>query len=124
MDDGYQNVNVDVNDTLCQSYSLLTYLGYEISFNRIVTQMQMIEMYRMLLSNNRFVKALSDVMYPKNNKLWRDFTHPDEPFIVMNKKKILWKINETLDTWENYGYYYFIGNGKCPSVSISKKSKK
>lgn len=126
VEDGYQDIQVDVNDTLCQSYSLLTYLGYKIRSDKKERQMQMIEMYRRLLSYEPFVKELSEEVIdnPENRKYWIDYTRHNEPFMVMKTQKILEEIEKTLETWKDYGYHYFIGDGTCPLISISKKSKK
>ena len=33
----------------------------------------------------------------------------------MTLSNILQKINEVLTEWKHYGYWYFIGEGKCPT---------
>lgn len=112
---GYQNMDVNKNDTLCQSYSLLTYFNKNIDADQKQRQMDMVDMYRNILSNGEFILKLDVVMITKNKKLWRDYTKKNEPYIKMNKKVILQKIFDVLDKWEEYGYWFFIGEGKCPS---------
>ena len=75
--------------------------------------MNMIQMYRTILSNEDFIGKLDEVINSSNKKLWIDYSNPNR-YIKMNKINILKKINEVLDDWRNYGYWYFIGDGKCP----------
>ena len=70
----YQNIEVDENDTLCQSYSLMAYL--RIPFDKTPSDeatveqkrskhMAMITMYRDLLNNEEFVELFNtDITYP------------------------------------------------------------
>jgi hypothetical protein len=114
VDNGYQNININKNDTLCQSYSLLTYLNIDIDPDQKQRQMDMIAMYREILSNSLFLKKLDEITLNEDNKkLWTDYTQNTKKFIVMDKQKILKKINDVLDKWEAYGYLYFIGKGTC-----------
>ena len=113
VDDGLQNLKVNINDTLCQSYSLLTYFGIKIVKDSIINQMNMIQIYRTILSNEDFIGKLDEVINSSNKKLWIDHSSAKR-YIKMNKINILKKINKVLDDWENYGYWYFIGDGKCP----------
>ena len=58
---GYQNPDRDLNDTLCQSYTLLKYLGYTLPSGttaaaRKKLQMEMVNMYRKILKNQKFTK--------------------------------------------------------------------
>lgn len=119
VDDRYQDQNVNVNDTLCQSYSLLTYFGIPINPDQKQRQMDMIDMYRKILSSKKFVKNLDDIIHNENgnDKLWIDYTKVEEEYVVMNKRVILQKIYDVLDKWQRYGFYYFIGKGKCPRVA-------
>lgn len=107
----YQNLNININDTLCQSYSLLTYFNIKIKKSQKQRQMDMIKMYRDILSNQEFITKLNEVIHSGNNHLWIDYTKQKKIYIKMNKKNIIDKINKVLDTWEEYGYNYFIGNG-------------
>jgi hypothetical protein len=123
VDNGYQNIFINKNDTLCQSYSLLTYFNKNIVPDQKQRQMDMIKMYRKIISNKKFIRILDEIIYPDNNNLWIDFTNVDanssnKKYITMNKDLILQKINDVLNNWEEYGYWYFIGNGKCPSTNI------
>jgi hypothetical protein len=126
VDTGYQNILINKNDTLCQSYSLLTYFKIPINPDQKQRQFDMIAMYRdYLLSNPTFIAELNDIITNKdNNKLWTDYTYNNTnnkiKYVVMDKRGILQKIKNVLTKWENYGYLYFIGDGKCP---INKRLK-
>jgi hypothetical protein len=127
---GYQDLNVDINDTLCQSYSLLTYFGFPFDTTKSAVattimkynkQLTMIEMYRYILANKDFVKAFSDeIVFEDNNKLWTDTTGT-KPFYIIEKYKkaapIIKNIHNVLNMWELYGWSYFVlgGDGKIPT---------
>lgn len=118
---GNQNTDVDVNDNLCQSYSLLSYFKIPISKSKKAKQMAMVKMYRTkLLDNKEFVDKLDDVIFPKNKGVWINNTRtPKDTYpLQMNKANILAEIRKTLNEWESYGYNHFIGTGTCP---IAKK---
>lgn len=119
---GHQLINVDKNDTLCQSYSLLSYFGKPISTDKVIRQKDMITMYRKILKDERFIKLLDDVIFPANKLKWKLYTE-EKGYIPMNKQKLIKDIQNTLDEWEEYGYHYFIGDGKCPSVKSKIKTK-
>jgi hypothetical protein len=126
--DEYQNVDVDTNDTLCQSYSLMNYFG--IQFNKKPSkkasveikrgrQMEMIKMYRKIISNQRFLDGLDEIIKNKlNKKIWEDTVDSANPFYIIEKLKtsenIVRNIGNLLIVWEAYGWVYFIGDGKCP----------
>jgi hypothetical protein len=115
VDSGYQNILVNKNDTLCQSYSLLTYFNIPINPDQKQRQLDMIAMYRKLLSNPNFIAGLNDIITTKeNSRLWTDYTNNKKKYVVMDKRNVLQKINSVLTKWGNYGYWYFIGEGKCP----------
>jgi len=126
---GYQNTNINTNDTLCQSYSLLTYLKKPIDDDQKQRQMDMIQMYREILSNPSFLKEFDIVINDERNKqLWKVDPEVNDPrkvvFIEMDTAQILKDIHDVLDKWEKYGYLYYIGDGKCPkSKSKSKPIK-
>ena len=135
----YQNVTVDVNDTLCQSYSLMNFMQIPFDKTPSITatikqkkekQMAMIGMYRQLLSDPKFIKTVSDeIMHPANDKLWSDSVDDDHPFYILERYKnisdIIQNIQQVLDVWEKYGWQYFIKKGKCISQTTGgMKSKK
>jgi hypothetical protein len=119
---GYQNTLIDVNDNLCQSYALMSYL--DIPFDKTpsstasveqkrMKQMAMINMYRNILENKDFVKIfINEVVFEKNNKLWTDWVN--RKFYIIQKlsaARIIKHIKKVLDAWENYGWRYFVGDG-------------
>lgn len=122
----YQNLSVDINDTLCQSYSLMKYL--QIPFyttpSKTATiaikkerQMTMINMYRTILNNDQFINSLSnEIVFETNNTLWLDSVNHKNNFYIIKKFKnaapIINNIHRVLDIWEDYGWCYFIENGK------------
>lgn len=85
--------------------------------------MDMIALYRRIISNKQFLKKIDDILdHPGNKEYWKDYTHEEgRDYILMNKDHILQKINHVLDEWENYGYWYFIGEGTCPSTKKKMK---
>jgi hypothetical protein len=136
---GYQDEKIDINDTLCQSYSLMTY--FRIPFDqtpaRLSTddqkrsrQMEMIKMYRWFLSNPKFVERfLAEFVfegYKRDKKrngnwgddVWVDRIHHKNKFLIIEKylatpEKIIENIHRVLNIWEAYGWMYFIGDGTC-----------
>jgi hypothetical protein len=115
---GHQDMGINKNDTLCQSYSLLSYFDIPIVADLRQRQLDMIDMYRnVLLGNPAFVKALGDVTISANRTRWEDFTHPyTGHYIPVGKTALLSNIRRVLDEWEAYGYLYFIGNGRVGRV--------
>ena len=122
VDDGYQNIYKNKNDTLCQSYSLLNYFDIDIPTDKKERQMEMVQMYRSML--NGTIDGFEDVDFkqiinneilkvPGNKKLWHNFV-TDKGSISMNKTTLFKNIENTLDEWEEYGYWFFIGKGECP----------
>ena len=122
VDEGYQDIYKNKNDTLCQSYSLMNYFDIEISDDKKERQMEMIKMYRDILDGTLdnfdaidFKDVLNrEILSVKANKqLWRNFV-TGRGFISMNKNTFFNNIYKTLDEWEDYGYWFFIGKGNCP----------
>lgn len=120
---GYQDPLADINDTLCQSYSLMSYL--ELPFDQtpsiIATEKQkyekqliMIKMYRNILKNKKFINAFSnEIVYEENNHLWEDTVNHKNTFYLIQRLKsgarIINNIKKVLDAWETFGWRYFIG---------------
>jgi len=121
--EGYQDFDVDINDNLCQSYSLMTYLN--IDFDKTPSNeatiemkhnkhMSMIGMYRTLLANEEFIEEFNELIHPGNNKLWKDDMFRFNIIQRYNTgEKIITVIKKVIDIWEKYGWMYFIGNGEC-----------
>lgn len=139
-DDGYQNININKNDTLCQSYSLLTYFDrnffnnpnfikpntpQQIQQNQIQIQMDMIQLYRDILQDKKFIKLLNDNIDYENTNLeekWKDIYGDVMPSMTFNRDLIN-KILNTLNVWEKYGYWFFIKDGKCPRNNKNTKKR-
>lgn len=128
VDKGYQNINVDINDNLCQSYSLMNY--FKLPFDKTPSDkadrlqkyskhVAMISMYRGLLKNAEFIeKFISEIVQRENNKLWTDTTDDENGFYIIEKyrktpEKIFDNIMRVLNIWEDYGWHYFVEDGKC-----------
>lgn len=113
----HQDLTKNLNDTLCQSYSLMNYFGIKISRVRRKKQEDMVRMYKTLLNNEEFVKKLNDdiLTNKKNKKIWMDYSKPIKPpqYLDMNVNNLVKNINTVLDNWNDYGYNYFIGDGDC-----------
>jgi hypothetical protein len=121
---GYQDPEVDINDTLCQSYTLMSYL--EIPFDKTPSkfatdrqkydkQLSMIKMYRTILKNKDFINAFSnEIVYEENNHLWEDTVNHKHPFYVIQKLKtgarIINNIKRVLEAWKAFGWRYFISS--------------
>jgi len=130
---GIQNMSVNVNDTLCQSYSLLLYLRefhefVHLSFTQgdsIGNQMDIIKMYRILLQNSNLTDFLKD--YISNyDVMWIDYTDESEPLLKplysgVNSPKLIQKINQVLDEWQDYGYNFFIRDPKKEYTNYKTK---
>ena len=110
----HQDLKKNLNDTLCQSYSLMNYFGIKISRVRRKKQEDMVRMYKTLLNNDEFVKKLNDdiLTNKKNKKIWVDYSKPKK-YLDMNVNNLVKNINMVLDNWNDYGYNYFIGDGDC-----------
>ena len=133
--DDIQDLHKNVNDTLCQSYSLMNFFeipiqasgkkGEQTEISQEKNQMSMIKMYRDILNGTLenyegidFKEILTNeiLSVKKNKKLWRNFLMKRGH--INMKPEILFKnIEDTLDEWEEFGYWFFIGNGECPTHS-------
>jgi hypothetical protein len=119
----YQNIYINKNDTLCQSYTLLRYLGYNfnLKMTRKEIQSRMCQMYKKIIENEQFIHIIKKEVLPlsENKNRWIDYTKDNEPFITMkllrgsnnNYEYLFRNINDVLSKWESYGYSYFIGEG-------------
>jgi hypothetical protein len=112
-----QNIRVNIYDTLCQSYTLLTYFDRKIYKTHKARQMEMIRMYRDILNNRTLVKKIqNEIVDNKRNKgLWSDYTQNIDGNVMldMDMSTILRNIRDTLNKWEDYGYRHFTKEGKC-----------
>jgi len=122
-----QNTNRDVNDTLCQSYSLMTYMGTPNKTHhtqRKTRQMEIIHMYRDILKNKEFIQEFKNIIKRSikgkktpvgNQPEWKEYKHHKikkeywEVFKI-NNIDFIERIHNTLNDWERFGYNYFIGN--------------
>ena len=127
VEDEYQDVDIDVNDTLCQSYSLLNYFAIPFDKTPSATasigvkrsrQLAMVNMYMKIIKNKEFLKKFDEIVKNKKNKhLWEDTIDNNNTFYIIEKFKksepIIRIITNILYVWEAYGWQFFIGNGKC-----------
>ena len=125
VDEKYQNILVNKNDTLCQSYTLMKYLNKPIPRGMKERQMDMIKMYRNILRKQHFQTELQQVLSvmqrallqkqpDKDVVLWKDYTKNRSPALNVGYADIYYQIHNTLDNWEKFGYHHFIKDGVCP----------
>jgi len=105
-----QDMNIDKNDTLCQSYSLLTFFNLSIDENKVKRQMDMINMYESILESKYFRKTLEETI-DIPNRAWRDYRAEGNPPFTIQKSSFYSAIKRTLNHWREYGYHFFIGKG-------------
>ena len=137
VDERYQDIKVDINDNLCQSYSLMTYLG--IPFDKTPSkkasskikqgrQMKMIKMYRDFLDDDEFMKIFAyEFIHKKNDRKWKDTVDKDNKFFIVKvyrtADKIVKNIRRVLDVWERYGWMFFVRKGECIKGSGSTRKR-
>lgn len=138
VDIGYQNISVDINDTLCQSYSLMALLDidFDTTPSKNATREQkyskhlaMINMYRKIVSNKGFTREFNKIVLDADNlRLWEDSVNDTHVFYIIEKYKkpavIISKIKHVLDVWEKWGWQYFVGDGKCEKLKQDGGSKR
>jgi len=131
--DDIQDLHKNVNDTLCQSYSLMNFFeipiqssgkkGEQTEISQERNQMSMIKMYRDILNGTleefkgiNFKEILTNQILSdkRNKKLWRNFV-AGKGHISMTPKVLFKNIEDTLTQWEEFGYWFFIGKGECPT---------
>ena len=122
-----QNTNRDVNDTLCQSYSLMTYMGRPNKrhhMQRKTRQMEIIDMYRDILKNKEFIQEFKNIIKLSikgkktplgNQPEWKEYKHHKNQkeyweVFKINNIDFIERIHNTLNDWERFGYNYFIGS--------------
>lgn len=119
---GFQNIFINKNDTLCQSYTLMKYLNKPIPMGMKQRQMEMIKMYRNIIKRSHFkteLRGMVEIMQKslkkkkKNTVLWKDYTTARNTKLNKTYEKIYEEIIKVLDKWEKYGYLYFMKEGKC-----------
>ena len=69
VDEGLQNTNINKNDTLCQSYTLLKYLNKPIEKNMKKRQMEMIKMYKNIIKRDYFKDELRGMVEIMKRKI-------------------------------------------------------
>lgn len=115
----FQDIAINVNDTLCQSYTLLKAFGG--LDGRVPepggrarhkeVQLLMIQLYRYLVGYERtwFRELLMDLEL----RTWVDFKDNERPFAETASQvdEIIGNIHNVLTEWEEYGHLYFTGAG-------------
>ncbi len=130
-EDGLQDLAININDTLCQSYSLMNYFEIPIPEDQKEKQMAMIKMYRDIINGTlepfegtNFKEIIKREILDRrtNRTLWRNYVSKGHVNTSMNT--LFKNINDTLDEWEQYGYWFFIGKGVCPDGGLGMGKKK
>ena len=139
VDAGIQNILVHPHDTLCQSYSVMKYMGNipkdtPLSEN---LQKQMVDMWRTLLNNKKIQEHIVHASqqyknYPELQRLAKINNLKAigkekaiakrlkqagiDPYLFQNitprSKDLINKIQDVLNEWEDYGWYWFMMNKK------------
>ena len=110
VDEGLQNIHTYPQDTLCQSYSVMKYLGLIKDTDEKPTknlQNRMAKMWKDIVSN----KNISDqiIFSVKQKSDDGEFLMKD---ISPRSSGIINKINKVLDEWCDYGWRYFSSKKK------------
>ena len=150
MDKSHQNMKINKNDTLCQSYTLLKYLGKPLDkifakkLNRtektLLVHDEMIKMYSEIIANEKFIEEFNKVNFygsvdSSGKKMFRNYSktyekdskkyQKGEPVALnLHNHQIIEQIKDVLQKWHNYGYFYFIGTGKCNGKKIVPLNEK
>ena len=99
-----KTVQVNPNDTLCQSYSLAYYNGIPLPTHDIL-----INMYKNILRDGKFMKKVDAEILknPENKNHWKIYKNGIETSknVSMNKKNIIKNISRVLDIWDSS--YFF-----------------
>ena len=71
----YQNIYINKNDTLCQSYTLLRYLGYNfnLKMTRKEIQSRMCQMYKKIIENGEDYENLKKNRFENSSELVKRF---------------------------------------------------
>ena len=122
VDEGLQNILVNKNDTLCQSYSLLKFFNKPLAIDDMKEiQSEMVRMYKELLKQRKFKEELCgmlEIMQEKiengeeaDDTIWKDHTCDTKPPLLMDINTLYHNILLVLEKWEKFGYLYFIKDG-------------
>lgn len=113
--DDVQDINKNHNDILCQSYSLFKYLEDKYDDSHYKRQLQLINMYRLLINNFFFTNKIRNEV---GDTGWYDYTNKKPLKKFKNKKDwdtFFSEIIKVLNDWAEYGYHWFIGDNKKKS---------
>jgi len=116
---GVQNTDINENDNLCATYSIMAYFRKKYTHNYKKNQMTMIELCRKIIANRNFrasVNAciLTDPQEEKRWEIYRPITRKsrNRKYYVNMEPYSFWNnVIKTLDEWEEYGHLFFIGDG-------------
>lgn len=117
---GVQNTDINENDNLCATYSLMSYFRVPFSDDPKVNQMRMISLCHRIIKNKNFRAAvnatiLTDPQETKRWEIYRPLTRKStnrKYYINMNPDTFWNKLQDVLREWEQYGHIFFIGDGK------------
>jgi hypothetical protein len=110
VDEGLQNIHTHPQNTLCQSYSVMKYLGFIKDTDKNPTkdlQNRMAEMWKLIVSNKNISGQIIFSVTQKSDD--GEFLMKD---VSPRSKGIIKKINKILDEWRDYGWKYFSSKKK------------
>ena len=119
---GVQDTDINVNDNMCSTYSLLAYFKIPFSDNSYTNQMKMISLCYKILKNKNFRAAIEAAILtdPEETKRWKSYKrvkrsirNNGRTYYVNMNPDVFWKnVKSVLHKWTEYGHIYFIGDGK------------
>lgn len=127
----YQDTDINQNDTLCQSYTLLKLSGKLDKFkadpkdysNHIAIQKEIIKMYRRIINDKKFTYLIDKVLeYVNIPEPWIDYTREKNPHLKqLTGKEMIKIIRTTLHMWEKYGHLFLVGDPRDRYFTIPLK---
>jgi hypothetical protein len=119
--EGIQNMNIHAHDTLCQSYSILFYMGkitYQDTKLTKELQHKMVKTWSALLKNHTIKDQIFDSVQQKEGST---YLIPDIPETYRKSQtQLLKRIDTVLKKWKTFGYLWFMLNHKLSNTTSTE----